>query len=745
MKNKYEKYLFFYSTRFCKTKDYDKIYEKWVMIMRFNIRTKIIILGIGQTLLLVLLAFLMSYIVYRNRLEKRYEETVDLSIDVAKDWLDNIIPPDESYSISDDRSNVYSYIVNNYNAYVSEDQNYPKETDDQEKLYDYLYSMYSDLYPSKSGTIGMSFTSTKNRETYASIAYDLTSSLAVADGYYAEAVYYDQDNDRYVMLVNTTFRFDNNDHNGDLPGSYKNLTEEEKEIIKQIENNGYYRNGTSLIRFLDLKKDNALVVRIILHYDYSQVIQSVSDFSTLLVITLVGLGIVTVLVYTLFAQWMIVGNIKKLTIISDKFKDDLLNNRELSVIDTNIKTKDEIKNLANSFETLEEEIISYTKRIQDETEIRLKMQAEIDIAAQIQMSVLPKQEYVDDKVHVSSFIEPAKKVGGDFYDYFYVDDNHLAIIISDVSGKGIPASLFMMHGKELIKSKLLAKKPLEEICFEVNNELLSENEAGLFITSFIGIIDIEKKELHFVNAGHEHPFIINEDVSQIDCKANFVLGGLDDFNYQSETIKLNDKDRLFFFTDGLSESINDQEEEFGYHRIKSSLISNKNDRNQEMINQMNKALKEFAGSQEAFDDVTMLIVELKSKHLEFKYENPGFDTITEITNRFNDYYSYFDKKVLAETGIIIDEMMNNIVSYENNERKLVVLTIDVNDEEIVLEFRSNGQEFDPTAKKDKYIEEFDENMAVGGLGISIVKQLSNTMTYKREDGFNILTIKKNLK
>jgi len=714
--------------------------------MRLNIRHKLLILGLGLTLILVSFAYLLSFNYYKKKVQKRYDESLDLSIELAQNWLKEAFSVREPYSTENDRKDLYNYIIDVYSDNLENDENYPTITD-YDLQYEYLQGIYHELYPNKPGTMGMSLVAPRNRSFYSSISADIISSLSIANGVSGEVVYFDQENDRYLMLVNTSFRFEVEEHNGVLPGSYHELTDFDHEVQKEIAEKGYYKYENNIIRFVDFKdSNNQLLARLILYYSDYEVEQSIHEYAVTMILSLLGAGVLLVIFYAILAHFMVVKNINRLTLTSDKFKDDVLNNRELSVIKTNIKTKDEIKKLSNSFETLEEEIIIYTERIQNETAIRLKMKSELEIASHIQMSFLPNKEYVDKNVHISAYIQPAKEVGGDFYDYFYIDNKHLAFIISDVSGKGVPASLFMMRGKELIKAKLLANKKLEDVCYEVNNELLANNEAELFITSFIGVLNIETKELHFVNAGHERPYIINNDgVTQIVSNCNFILGGIEDYHYASQKIVLKDNDRIFLFTDGLNESINENEEEFGYNRIVDSLEQNKVEQDHILLKNMQESLGKFVSNQEAFDDITMLVLSLKAQKLHLCFKNPNYDIITEVTNKFDDYYAFLDKTIISTINIIIDEILNNYVSYENSENHLVDIEVNVDDNKVSLIFRSNGSEYNPLNNEEKYIESYSDELTPGGLGISIVKSMADDVSFNREKEYNVLTVIKNIK
>ena len=711
--------------------------------MRLNIRQKIFLLGFGLTFILVLLAFITSFFSYKNRVEKKYDDTLKLSIEVANDWFSDIKVGSESYKTLDSRSDVVEYIVKTYTNFVADDETYPDlNNKSNEELYKYLSTIYSDLYPPL-GPMSMSKTGPINRSHFASLKSDLVSALGIADGIQGDLVYYDKKNDRYLNIVDTIFRFDDANYVDEMPGSYKKLDDYDHKVINEIKSNGYYKEGNQLTYFIDITENDDLSLRLILKYDKTVVADSIRAFSIILASTLIGISILLVVSYVFFAHLMIVKNVKKLTLTSDKFKEKLLNNEGLEVINTNINSRDEIGILSESFLLLENEIINYAERVEDATKEKERLNAELSVASKIQLESLPKNNINDKNVLVSASITSAKEVGGDFYDYFYIDDKHLAIIISDVSGKGIPAALFMMRSKELIKSKLLTNKKLEDVLFEVNNELLENNEAGLFITSFIGVLNVETKSLNFINAGHERPYLIREnEIKKLDVKSNFILGGIENFKYESEEIKLFDNDIIFMYTDGLNESINDFNEEFGYGRISDNLEKSKNEEIKNIINNMQKSLNEFTKDKEAFDDVTMLVLEIKSKNCNFHFENPKFDIIEEVINKFNDYYSYLDKKILSEVSIIFDEMLNNYISYEKVDNLFIDINTKIINNELIIEFINNGLEFNPLNRENKKILNDSRDVEIGGFGISIVKNLSSDISYERKNEENVLTIKK---
>jgi sigma-B regulation protein RsbU (phosphoserine phosphatase) len=297
-----------------------------------------------------------------------------------------------------------------------------------------------------------------------------------------------------------------------------------------------------------------------------------------------------------------------------------------------------------------------------------------------------------------------------------------------------------MRSKELIKSKLISNKNLEDVCFEVNNELLNNNEAGLFITAFIGVLDINTKTLDIVSCGHEKPFLLsNGNAIRLALKSNFILGGVKNYKYHNDSIKLNEGDRLFLHTDGLNESIDDNEIEFGYDRIACCLKDNYYNKLSDILINLDKKLNEFTNNKEQFDDITMLILEMKSSKLEFSFNNPNYEIIEEVTNKFSDYYSYFDKNIISKVSTVIDEVLNNYISYEKKEDLIINISFDYIDDKLVIIFKNNGTSFNPLLKEDKYIKD-DTNLLPGGLGITIVKNLSNDVIYDRIDDYNVLKV-----
>ena len=245
----------------------------------------------------------------------------------------------------------------------------------------------------------------------------------------------------------------------------------------------------------------------------------------------------------------------------------------------------------------------------------MKTQAELNVARNIQRDMLPcifPAFPERDEFDVYASMEPAKEVGGDFYDFFLVDDRHLAIVISDVSGKGVPAALFMVITKTLIKNQTQPGIPLGEVFTRVNDQLCENNGEGMFVTSFMAVLDLDTKLLTFVNAGHNPPLLrrSGEGFQFLRTKPGFVLAGLEGMAYREDSIQLSKGDRLFLYTDGVTEAINASTELYGDDRLIQALNQASNLPLDQLLSGVKASMDAFTAGAEQFDDITMLALDV---------------------------------------------------------------------------------------------------------------------------------------
>lgn len=242
--------------------------------------------------------------------------------------------------------------------------------------------------------------------------------------------------------------------------------------------------------------------------------------------------------------------------------------------------------------------------------------AELHVATQIQASMLPCvfpafPEYEEFDIYAS--MSPAKEVGGDFYDFFLVDTDHLALVMADVSGKGVPAALFMMITKTLLKSEAQSGRSPKEVLGTVNNQLLENNEAGMFVTVWLGIYEISSGKLTAANAGHEYPALRRADGSfeLFMDKHGFVMAGMEDVSYREYVIELHEGDMLFVYTDGVTEATNENDQIYGTDRMLAALNHKKDVSSQELLREVRADIDCFVGSAMQFDDITMMAFKVR--------------------------------------------------------------------------------------------------------------------------------------
>ncbi len=278
-----------------------------------------------------------------------------------------------------------------------------------------------------------------------------------------------------------------------------------------------------------------------------------------------------------------------------------------------IHTGDEIEELAVSFCSMQVELNDYLKALSRATAEKERIKTELNVATTIQTSMLPKLEtgfaYRTD-FRICASMNPAKEVGGDFYDAFFIDDDHLAIVIADVSGKGVPAALFMVISKTLIKlrAQLSANLSTAAVFEAVNQQLLESNDTGMFVTAYLCLVDLKTGIVHASNAGHEHPVLkrVGLDFKLVEYQHSPPLGCLDDLKFEEHEFLLNPGDTFFVYTDGVAEACNEKGELYGTERLVAALNAGKVSEPHDLLEAVHADLKKFVGEAEQSDDITML-------------------------------------------------------------------------------------------------------------------------------------------
>ncbi len=282
-----------------------------------------------------------------------------------------------------------------------------------------------------------------------------------------------------------------------------------------------------------------------------------------------------------------------------------------------ISSGDEIGKLTQSFGMMQKHLARYIGNLRETTAAKEKIESELRIAHDIQMSIIPKlfPPFPDRReFDLFGILEPAKSVGGDLYDFFLINDRKLCIAVGDVSGKGVPASLFMAITRTLLRAKALSSSSPREIVSGINNDLCRDNDMSMFVTFFIGVFDIVTGELSYTNAGHYKPYVIGDD-GQLKTLLN-VHGmplGINESEYLSSNITLSKNDKLIMYTDGVTEATNPENQLYSEARLEKMICTIPSASPKTIISELMKDIKSFVAGAEQSDDITILILQFSDR------------------------------------------------------------------------------------------------------------------------------------
>lgn len=359
-------------------------------------------------------------------------------------------------------------------------------------------------------------------------------------------------------------------------------------------------------------ENNNIIAYMELELDLSEIQKSILKLILFIAIFIIAILALALEIYFYFTKREVMQPIMQLenatSNVVDKLKSD-------SVIEPlNIKTNDEIEALSHSFEAMEENLRNYIIENREIVSEQEKIRTELNLAANIQADMLikyfpPFPERTDFNIFAS--MTPAKEVGGDFYDFFLVDRDHLALVIADVSGKGVPASLFMMRSMLMIESLTTLTRSPSEILGTLNKMICDNNESKMFVTVWLAILDLKSGKLTAANAGHEYPIIKTpgKGFELYKDKHCFIVGGKKKAKYKDYEITLEPGSVIFVYTDGVPEAKNAEGKMFKLDATVDALNSNPNADVETLTNNVKNSVSDFVKDAEQFDDLTMLCVE----------------------------------------------------------------------------------------------------------------------------------------
>ena len=429
-----------------------------------------------------------------------------------------------------------------------------------------------------------------------------------------------------------------------------------------------------------------------------------------------------------------------------------------------LNTGDEIEHLASCVNTMTAELKVYMNNMAKAAAEKAHLSAELDIAARIQRATLPciPPPFPDHhEFDIYADMKPAREVGGDFYDFYFLDDNHLIFTVADVSGKGVAAALFMVVSKTVMKNiavTLTGDRDIAPLVACTNDQLCKENGVDMFVTAFVGMLELSTGKLSYVNAGHNPPLIYRaaqKSFHYLEVERNFVLGGMEGIDYVSQETTLERGDKLLLYTDGVTEALNESVEMYGEEHLMDLLNHIDIDSNtppQKLIECIHEDLKEYVGTAEQSDDITMLALFYNGKNTEAEKTEelvvtsqlPNLPTVNKFIMESLDSMNV-SRIITNRLIVVIEEIFANIASYAygDSEGTITVKKVVLHDPPTLkISFIDEGVPFNPLEQQDPDITLSAEDREIGGLGVYLYKHILDSIDYEYSDNKNVLTVTK---
>ena len=439
------------------------------------------------------------------------------------------------------------------------------------------------------------------------------------------------------------------------------------------------------------------------------------------------------LIYFLIKK-VIIDNLRKINGTLAEITDGNLN------VTVDVRTNEEFASLSDDIN----QTVSTLKRYIAEAAARIDK--ELEFAKEIQYSALPSvfPPYPNRKdFEIYAHMITAKEVGGDFYDFYMLGDSTLAFMIADVSGKGIPAAMFMMQAKTIIKDLAESGLELPEVFATANKKLCENNDAGMFVTAWMGILDLKTGRLKFVNAGHNPPLVRQADgeFAYLKARSGMVLAGMDGIKYRQNELQLTPGDQIFLYTDGVTEATDKNNQLYGEERLLETVNRNIVMDTRKLCEAVKSDVDQFVGEAPQFDDITMLSVEIQyirgENSITVIADDKSMIPVSEFAKSLTEKLAVVPK-VANKVSIAVDEIYSNIINYSGAE--LATISYEIKDGRLYITFTDDGIPYNPLEAEEPDITLSAEERKIGGLGIFMVKKMTESMEYTYEDEKNILKL-----
>ena len=555
-----------------------------------SITTRTTLSSIIGSFLLALIALIIGLSIYSTSLVDQY---VDRAYETARHAMRTATGAADSISLSKEVMEIYHSLTPEQRAKVG-----------TEEYLEYFSSIDTEL---------------KKGGTYDVLYHAMSSFVIGVDDVYLGM--YDADTSALVYFVDP----DKNEETRLSLGEWEEVSEVELTKFLNWDGEGklYDISDTDNYGWLctagfPIRDDNGEICEFVLvDVSINSIVDAMKDYAIKISLALLFAALIIAWFMSRLMKKMVADPINSIADAAVSYVEDRKEGIEKDHFSSlNIKTVAELENLANVMAEMEKDLTLHEEHIKEITAEKERINTELSMATQIQESMLPSifPPYPDRKeFDIYAAMDPAREVGGDFYDFFLVDENHLGIVIADVSGKGVPAALFMMISKTILQNCAMLGSPVSDVLTQTNESLCAENKMDMFVTAWIGILDLQTGKMSCSSAGHEYPAVMSDSrtFELVRNKSGFVLGGFEGLRYQAYEITLKPGDKIFIYTDGVPEATNIHNELFGTDRMIDALNANSGGTPQEILAEVRRAVDEFVGEAEQFDDLTMLCLEYK--------------------------------------------------------------------------------------------------------------------------------------
>lgn len=419
-----------------------------------------------------------------------------------------------------------------------------------------------------------------------------------------------------------------------------------------------------------------------------------------------------------------------------------------------LKRIDEIGQLSHSFSDMQHSLVKYIDELKETTAQKASIESDLRIASGIQMAMLPKvyPPYPErDDIDIYGQLVSAKEVGGDLFDFFLRDEK-LFFCIGDVSGKGVPASLVMAVTRTLFRAVAARESRPNRIVTDMNETMSANNDSGMFVTLFVGALDMLTGRMHYCNAGHDVPILIGSGAGLLPCDSNIPVGVMQGWEYTPQETTIDPSTTIFLYTDGLTEAEDKEHAQFQEKRI-LDVISHTPNEPKQIIEAMTKAVHKFVGNAEQSDDLTMLALQYKHQQPHVRYQRSltlpnDVQTIPKL-EEFVDKVcetANLDMGTTMQINLAIEEAVVNVMkyAYPKDVKGMVNIEGIITDKGLKFVISDNGIPFDPTSQEEVDITLPAEERNIGGLGIHLIRQIMDCINYEYVDGRNVMTMLKKL-